>query len=284
MRVTFLGTAASEGYPDAFCACPNCARARQLGGRSLRKRCSVLVNDDLLIDLGPDVMAAAQMHGVSLAGVRYCVQTHEHADHLDPSHFVSRSPSSGVSGNPPLDFYATQGALGKAARLLGPRVADVGLHAPEVVERLNLRVHAVVPFETFAAGPYRVTSVRAAHDPAIVALLYVIERQGRTLFYATDTGPLPEETWAALRAGEHRFDVVALDHTFGMRARATGHQNSEQFREQIARMRAEGLLAEGARIFAHHIAHHSNPAHPDLTRIAADHGYAVAHDGLVLTV
>ena len=34
MNLTFLGTAASEGYPDAFCGCANCERARDLGGAS----------------------------------------------------------------------------------------------------------------------------------------------------------------------------------------------------------------------------------------------------------
>jgi len=92
----FLGTAAAEGYPNPFCRCGNCQRARALGGLSLRKRSAALINHDLLIDLGPDLIAASTMHGCSLAGARYCLQTHAHADHLDPSHFLSRSPEYGV--------------------------------------------------------------------------------------------------------------------------------------------------------------------------------------------
>src|SRR4051812_7715991 len=111
MQATFLGTAASEGYPDAFCGCANCERARALGGPSLRKRSSLLINDDLLIDLGPDVIAASLMHGISLARLRCCLQTHEHEDHLDPSHFSSRSPGNGVQNAPHLHYYASQGAL-----------------------------------------------------------------------------------------------------------------------------------------------------------------------------
>src|ERR1700680_3510978 len=61
MKLRFLGTAASEGYPDAFCDCANCRRAREVRGRSLRRRSAALVNDDLLIDFGPDLMAAALM-------------------------------------------------------------------------------------------------------------------------------------------------------------------------------------------------------------------------------
>src|SRR5262249_46294889 len=145
-------------------------------------------------------------------------------------------------------------------------------------------MHAVEPFQIFAVGPYRVTSVRANHDPRIVAMLYVIERDGRTLFYGTDTGPMPEETWDALGRGAYRFDVVILDHTFGLEPRQSGHCNREEFLEQVARMRDLGLLADGARIFAQHLAHHSNPVHDELARIAADDGYAPAHDGLHVTV
>ncbi|MGH2398786.1 MAG: MBL fold metallo-hydrolase, partial [bacterium] len=64
MRVTFLGTAAAEGYPNPFCGCENCRAARRAGGRSLRKRAAALINDDLLLDLGPDLISAS-FHGVS---------------------------------------------------------------------------------------------------------------------------------------------------------------------------------------------------------------------------
>ena len=63
MQLTFLGTAAANAYPEAFCGCANCQQARTLGGPSLRKRSAALVNDDLLIDLGPDIHTAAALHG-----------------------------------------------------------------------------------------------------------------------------------------------------------------------------------------------------------------------------
>ncbi len=107
MKITFLGTAAANAFPEAFCKCRNCVQARMLGGPSLRKRSAALINEDLLIDLGPDVMAASQVHGCPLDNVRYCLQTHPHADHLDLSHLLSRSPGFGVVGAPVLDFYAS---------------------------------------------------------------------------------------------------------------------------------------------------------------------------------
>ena len=106
MKITFLGTSAANAFPEAFCKCKNCEEARALGGSSLRKRSALLVNDDLLIDLGPDIMAASQMHGIPLVNVQYCLQTHPHADHLDLSHLLSRSPDYGVVGAPCLNRAA----------------------------------------------------------------------------------------------------------------------------------------------------------------------------------
>jgi len=210
MRAQFLGTAAAEGYPDLSCGCDNCRRAQELGGPNLRKRSALLIDGELLIDLGPDVLAAAQMHGIALTRVCYCLQTHEHQDHLHPALFVARSPYCGVHDAPLLNFYSMQGALDRATRDMG-HFATLGLD--EACARLNLAVHPIAPFQTFAVGPYRVSTVLAAHDPTITSLLYIIEREGRSLFYATDTGPLPEASWEALRAWGGRLDTVIMDHT-----------------------------------------------------------------------
>ena len=284
MRLQFLGTAASEGYPDAFCDCAGCRSAREAGGRSLRKRSSALVDGELLIDLGPDLMAAAQVHGLSLAGVRYCIQTHEHADHLDPTNFLHRSAFSAAEGAGKLAYFASRGALDKVAAGLGRRAPN-GLPDPAAEAAFDVSVHVIEPFQTFEVGPYRVTSVRANHDPErLVAMLFVVERGGRVLFYATDTGELPEETWRALADGGHRFDVVALDHTFGFAAPRAGHLNAEQFAGQLDRMRALRLLNDGARVYAHHIAHHSHPTHDELVARVRPRGYEPAYDGLVVEV
>ena len=281
MHAQFLGTAASEGYPNPFCDCANCRRAQGLGGPNLRKRSSLLIDGELLIDLGPDVLAAAQSHNIPLTRVGYCLQTHEHDDHLHPAFFFARSPYCGVHDAPLLHFYGTQGALNVATQELKDR-ATLGL--AEACARLNLAIHPIEPFQTFEAGPYRASAVLATHDPTLTPLLYVIERDGRCLFYATDTGPLPEETWVALRAWGGQFDVVIMDHTFGYGAPSAQHLNGEQFLSVMAQLRDAGLLADDARIYATHIAHHSNPAHGELVTHAAKHGYLVAHDGLRIAI
>ncbi len=282
MLITFLGTSAANAYPEAFCRCHNCQQARALGGPSLRKRSAALINDDLLIDLGPDVMTASHMHGRPLSRVRYCLQTHAHADHLDPSHFLSRSPGYGVVGAPRLHFYASPGTIRRTAQLLARDCAPASLLDPEVGERLNLEIHQIEPLQSFTIGRYRVTAFPANHDPAVDPLLYAVEADGRSIFYGTDTATLPEETWQAFHRRKMRFDVLILDHTYGPDEPGSDHLSARQFIEHVARLRQEGLLTGEARVLATHIAHEGNPAHPQLADFAARHGYEIAYDGLTV--
>ena len=280
MIVTFLGTAAANAFPEAFCQCNNCEQARALGGRSLRKRSAVLINDDLLIDLGPDIMTASNLHGRPLTRVRYCLQTHAHADHLDTSHFLSRSPGYGVVGAPRLHFYASPATMQQAAQLLERDCAPASFFDPEVGEGLNVELHQIEALQSFAVGGYKVTAFPANHDPAVEPLLYAIEADGRSIFYGADTAVLPEETWQGFHRHKLQFDLLILDHTYGPDELGTDHLSAHQLIEHAARMRQEGLLADGARVVATHIAHEGNPAYPELADFASRHGYEIAYDGL----
>lgn len=282
MQLTFLGTASAESYPSSFCRCDNCERARALGGPSLRRRSAALVDDDLLIDLGPDVAAATAGQGRSLTGVRHCLQTHAHMDHFDQELILSRGLDWGIVGRQRLDFYASAGSLRRIARLLEGEFGGADFRDPTVGERLDLVVHQVEPLHPFLAGRYRVTPFPANHDPAVEPLLYAIETDNRAIFYGTDTAILPEETWRGFHQHRLRFDLVILDHTYGDAPGDNDHLNARQFAAQVARLREEGLLNDGARIFAQHISHADNPPHPDLVPIAARRGYEVAYDGLTV--
>lgn len=282
MNLTFLGTSAANAYPEAFCRCANCEQARALGGPSLRRRSAALVNDDLLIDLGPDIMTAAFTLGCSLAGVRYCLQTHSHADHLDTSHFLSRSPGFGVIGAPRLHFYASMGSLRVAARLLERDCAPFSLFDPEIGEQLNLEIHPIEALQSFSVGRYQVMAFPANHDPEVDPLLYAIQAEGRCIFYGLDTATLFEETWQAFHQFRLRFDLVILDHTYGPDQEGSDHLCAHDVIEHAARLRKEGLLGDQARIFASHIAHEGNPVHTELVDFAVQYGYEIAYDGLTI--
>lgn len=284
MILTFLGTAAANAFPEAFCRCANCTQARLLGGPSLRKRSSALVNDDLLIDLGPDIHAASQVHGISLTNVQYCLQTHPHADHMDLSHLLSRSLDYGTLGAPCLHFYASARTLQTAAQTFQRDLSSDDLLAPAAQQALNLKTHVIEPLKPTMIGPYRVIAFPANHSPRDGALLYAVQSATGSLFYALDTAALPEATWQALHQAQMCFDLVVLDHTYGPGQPGSDHLCAREVIQHVQRMRAERLLKPTGRAFASHIAHEGNPAHPELAAFAEANGYEVGYDGLVIKI
>lgn len=282
MKITFLGTAAATSYPLMFCRCEVCEQARKLGGPDFRKRSSLLINKDLLIDLGPDIMSASFMHGISIADVRYCLQTHSHSDHFDASHLSTRIPDYATVNVPNLELYASNATLKKMSEMLRAEGYINDILDPEEQKRLSINVFPVKPLQSFNAGRYQISAFPTNHDKSVDSLLYAITEDNFTIFYATDTDVLPEETWQGFHDKKLKFDIVILDLTYGPNIDEGGHLNANQFIEHIRRMRDEKLLKESARIFATHISHEGNPIHSEMVEYGKKHGYEVAYDGLVI--
>ena len=282
MRITFLGTAAATSYPLAFCRCEFCNTARERGGKDLRKRSSVIVNDDLLIDMGPDIVPASFLYGKSIADIRYHLQTHSHSDHFDPQVFTTRVPEYMGVNTPRLKVCASAKTLEKMAEMVkNEGYVDNFLEASEQA-RMNLEVVPVKPLDSFNIGNYHVTAFPANHDPRVEPLLWAITENAFTLFYGTDTDTIPEETWQGFHDKKLKFNVVALDHTYGPNSGSGGHLDAGRFILQIKRLKSEELLADRARILATHISHEGNPPHAELSEYAARFGYEIAYDGLVI--
>ena len=203
MRLFFLGTAAAEGYPAIFCNCENCNEARALGGMNLRYRSAMLVNDDLLIDFGPDLMAAAQRFNRNLSRVTTGLVTHAHGDHFDTFNFVMRKAAF------------TGGVEIPTMRVFGPQEVTDTLEGMEGdLSLMRIETQTVHAFDCWQHSGYTFTAYRAYHAiDTLETLFYSVEDGAHAVLYATDTGPFPEETWQGL-AGK-TFDVVILEETMG---------------------------------------------------------------------
>ena len=73
MNITILGSGAL-GYPLAFCNCDNCKRARVVKGKSIRKMASILINNEMIVDLGPDTQTAMTMYDKDMGNIKYILQ------------------------------------------------------------------------------------------------------------------------------------------------------------------------------------------------------------------
>jgi phosphoribosyl 1,2-cyclic phosphodiesterase len=284
LSITYLGTGDASGYPHPFCNCENCVEARQVGGKSFRLRSSALINDELLLDLGPDLLAGAFLQRKSLHDIRYVVQTHPHMDHLEPHHLGMRTHAFGLSEIPPLTFYGTATSVEKVRDTLFNTKSTRKYPAGELFDILNLTVQEIAGGETFQVGPYEFTAIPASHDAPGICVLYAIRLGDRAIFYGNDTGPLSDDAWEMLGKLGYAFDLVSLDHTMGVNEGNAGHMSGAMVVDTMARMREMELLKPGARVLGTHIAPHSNPIHEKMAAIAAESGYEIAYDGLTITL
>ncbi len=274
MQLTFLGTGASEGYPAPFCRCERCQEARRRGGRNLRLRACLLVNDDLLVDYN-DVIASCALYGVELSAIQTLVVTHSHADHWQPDEIFIRAEPFRLTPVPELAIYGPKDAIA----MLGQGAAD-SFRSPE---RACYQAHVVAPGDVWQAGRYTLRAFHATHgteDP----LLYSIDDGQRRLLYSTDTGLYSPETWALIRQGQ--YDVVVMDETMGTVPTkvGAGHMGLDAVIAYRQAFEKEGLLKPGARFIAHHFSHGANPCHEELVQALNPYGIDVAFDGWRLTI
>lgn len=273
MSVRLLGTGAADGWPNPFCTCSSCTSER-LEGRT-RTQTSALVDDVLLLDCGPGTPHAAERAGVTLREVRFLLITHQHSDHCSPATLMYRSWV--VDG--PLTVVGPPDVI-EACRPWLPEDTGVVFRPVRPGDELDLEGYAV----RVLASSHRTglgTHSRPGTQSPDAVLFDVTTPTGERVLYATDTGPLPGQTLAAVAGA--RFDVVLLEETFGDRLDlGPGHLNLATFPEQLRHLRASGAVTEDSDVVAIHLSHHNPPA-GELARRLADWGVRIVDDGCLLT-
>ena len=284
--------------------------ARQRGDRNLRFRASALINDDLLIDPGPDVLASAIRLGVDLAPVQACLVTHPHTDHLEASTFFWRRKGFVATALPLLEVYASSASIDRLLRLerrdLDPDAIQIRPHAIGAFQRLDIATGGDLPPDArFPEGAqtaprtaprrYTMWTFAASHaEPALEPMIFAIRQEEgpevstsgpKALLYSTDTGPYSDDTWSALdrlAAEGLRFDVTAIDSTSGQGSDSRAHMNIRQMTWHQDELQRRGLLTERCQRYAHHFSHNGTPPYEELEPLLSGMGISAAYDGLVV--
>ncbi|TAK71030.1 MAG: bifunctional adenosylcobinamide kinase/adenosylcobinamide-phosphate guanylyltransferase [Actinomycetota bacterium] len=264
MKVTLLGTAGADGWPNPFCRCASCTALRSRG--EVRGQPAALLDDAVLLECGPETLRAAARAGRVLDGVRLVLVTHAHPDHLDPAFLLWHA----WAGAPALTVAGPPGVVAACRDWLAPQS--------------GVSLHPLRPGETLVCEGYRVRAVPAAHCPpggadplAAEALLYdVTGPDGARVLWATDTGPLPAATVDSLR--DTAYDLVALEESFGDHTdHGTGHLDLVTFPRVLADLRRVGAVVDHTAVVAVHLGHH-NPDVPVLRDRLGAWGVSVVDD------
>lgn len=271
--------------PIPFCVCQACSDARRAAGKNLRRRSSIAINDDLLVDIGPDIATASFAHDVSLTDIRVCLLTHAHADHFDPEFLMSRHEEYATVVAQEMLITGSSDTLRSIDEVLGERCGYGSIFNQDTQRALKINLLTVEPFKTQVIGDYRFTGYPANHGAEKGCLLYAIEQGQHAIFYGTDTSALSEQVWDHLLLAGTQFDLLVLDHTYGIGFDVSppDHLASVDVIGHVDRFRRSGLLKDNAAAYATHISHEGCLEHDELDEYAAAHGYRIAFDGLSLS-
>ena len=285
MKLVFLGTAAAEGIPGLWCGCPICREARKRGGKDIRRRCSYLIDDDTLVDFGPDSFDQMRMANINLAALKRIIFTHCHEDHLSPAQLIYRR-SPGFCTDVPeykMDVLGSKRTLRELVRGVLSTNSPT-LDGVNIFDYLRLNPITVKEGEWVKSGDVELLPVPASHAIGMEAMIYAIRRGEKTVLIANDTGWLTDESWRMLDG--LRFDAAVIECTIGFRnpdANKThqGFNTTVKFREKLIDM---GCIAGDTPAYVNHFSHNGYGLHADFEARFEPHGMTVAYDGLAVEI
>ena len=271
MKLKYLGTAAAEGIPAVFCNCKVCRNALEVRGKEIKTRSQALLDDKILIDFPADTYMHILDYGLDLRNIYHCIITHSHFDHFYPNDFWCRSEGIAYDiKEDPLNVYVTEAGYEEAFRQLEGNINNK-----------RLKLHKIVPFESFDIEDYHITPLAANHDAKSNPVIYIIEHNGKTLLYANDTGIFPDSTWEYIEKFGKRFDLVSLDCTeMACKNCRNGHLCLETDKEVYDRLTEIGVCDDNTIAYVNHFSHNGKLSHKELVTEAEKYGFSATYDGL----
>lgn len=283
MKITMLGTAAAEGIPALFCRCRVCSHAAEHGGRDVRMRASVLIDDVLKVDFGPDSYAQSLAFNVDMSKIRIVLISHAHDDHLTPTEFIWRQRGFIRDDGPVfLELLGTVGVHKKFKALADLR----GVPFDELMKLFRMQYTEVTPFQSVSVSPYTFYPVSATHDPRQVPVNYVIERDGKRVLIGFDTAWYRDESWEYLTelcAGKP-LDAAIMDCTSGKGSGGESHMSFADNKRVRTKMLERGILGDTSQYIVTHFSHGGDYTYDELAADAVLAGMRCAYDGMIIDV
>jgi phosphoribosyl 1,2-cyclic phosphate phosphodiesterase len=268
MNIRLLGTGAADGIPGFFGNDMVSDYARSHGGKDIRGRTAALVDGILQIDFPPDTLSQLNRFFLDARDWTAMLFTHSDDDHLAVDEFQYALYPFTDLDHLPYSIYANQNVCAEITR----RYPDWPMDLTETRS-----------FEGFRHEPYSVMPVKATHIADEDCQNLIIEKDGKRLLYATDTGIWPEQTFEFLKA--YRFDLLVIECTDGfVQSTYNGHLNIEGVLQVVTRLRSHGILDQVSRVVTTHHGHHGNARHCDLETVFQDHNIEPGYDGMLIEI
>lgn len=269
MKIKYYGTGDGYGIPEPFCSCRLCRYAREHRGKDLRTR-SLATIDDIMIDCSKDLLAHELFYGLDMRQHRNILITHAHPDHYAGGEMNSRYQDDGEWHV----YLPAETAEKEKARIEAMRQKD--MKSPP--NRFPI-IHAMKLFEPTMIGEYRVTALPSNHSKSVETVLYIVEHNGKSVFWIHDSGLLLEETIAYLKTLDICFDAVSMDCTLKRGSFFTPlHMDILQCKETKELLSQIGRVNDKTVCILSHIGHLIETTHEELSAEAEEFGFIVAYD------
>ena len=282
MKIRYLGTAAAEGIPGIFCNCEVCQTARREGGRYVRTRSQLLIDDSLMVDFGADTNLHSLQYGINLSQIENVLITHIHADHFAVSEFGYRGVGFSYNNKyPKLKIYGSKDVLGAFNQATG--------EVERALETGCLDINVVEPYKKIKVGEYEITPLPANHGTEN-PLVYVIEKENKGIMLFNDSGEPNEETIQFLVDSKIKLELISYDCTHANEdAKANGNGFSHMGIVDVIRLRKKlqenGILTDTALHILTHFSHNGKDVSYDKFKpIAEKNGFLLAYDGYEIEV
>lgn len=270
MQLQILGTAAAEGWPGLFCNCEACIRARKLGGKDIRSRASMQIDDVFKIDFPPDTYYHSIRWGLELHRLKYLFFTHSHEDHFAVNQLGYLWPPYAHNlENDTIKVYGNETVLSAIRDRFYDKIPAELIYAK--------------PFSPIKADHLTFTPVKARHKPDEESLNYIIQSDTATVLYASDTGIYEQETMDFLK--NYQFDLLIMECTHGNKEDPYRyHMGFGAVLELRDSINKGGAIKPSAKTVITHFSHNGSLSHAEFEALANPEGIEVAYDGIVLEV
>jgi phosphoribosyl 1,2-cyclic phosphate phosphodiesterase len=293
MKIQFLGTAAAEGVPALFCNCPTCVYSRKHGGRNVRTRSQALIDDVLLIDMGPDALLHEINLGLDFTRIENCLITHVHFDHFQLENFQMRQRgyANMTPDVPALHVWGSRELYEKMVRPTTdvplPKGKEIG-EGGRVNRDDSVFCHAIEPLTPVRIGDHEVVALPACHGTR-EPYNYIVRnvKENKALLYAHDTSLwVDERVWQYFDEVKPHLDLVSMDCT-------SGNENSPNqshhmcFIQNLAmrdKLKELGLCDEKTVFISNHFSHNgTDVAYDVFSKITEEKGVLTSYDGMSVT-
>ncbi len=242
-------------------------RPRNKFSRDYRRFSTLLVDEHIIIDPSEDIFEFEESFMLSgmLREVKEAFITHSHLDHFS----VSAIEKLAKSGN--LRVYATEALKEELSSVRG------------------IELVLLIPFSLVRIGKYSILPLPANHKTDIkteTALNFLIECEGKTVFYGIDGSFINPEAWHILK--EIKLDAVILDCALANDGYSQASVNHNNLAAAIAVkdvFLSANVAGENTKFILSHIpTSKKHSIHDELSEAVADMPFKIAYDGYFIGI